>query len=171
VRSIALAAAAALSFAACGGPATAPALAPATSAAPLPDLTFATLDGPAWSSASARGKVLVIDVWATYCKPCRDAFPRLDAVARAHPDAVVVGVSIDEGDDAVVRRYLQDLAPSFAIARDPGLSITKPPLAISRLPTLLVIDRAGKVRLRRDEAKLADYDALPALVDALTAER
>ncbi len=160
------------SLAACGGrPPAPPTLAPAASAEALPDVTFPTLDGPAWSSASARGKVLVLDVWATYCKPCRDAFPRLDAVARAHPDAVVVGLSIDEGDDEVVRRYLRDLAPSFAIARDPGLSITQPPLAITKLPTLLVVDRAGKVRLRRDEAVLADYEALPGLVDALSAER
>lgn len=169
MSSSSLVAAAALALAACGG--QPPTLAPPASATPLPDLTFPTLDGPAWSSASARGKVLVVDVWATYCKPCRDAFPRLDALARAHPDAVVIGVSVDEGEDAVVRRYLHDLAPSFPIALDPGLTITKPPLGVTRLPTLLVIDRAGKIRLRRNEAKLADYDALPALVDTLTAER
>jgi hypothetical protein len=44
------------------------------------------------------------------------------------------------------------------------------PLAVTKLPTLIVVDRAGRLRLRRDEPTEADYGALPALLDQLAAE-
>jgi len=159
---------------ACGGspasaPGTAPALRPAASSAVVPALEYAVLAGGTWSTTGARGKLVVLDVWATYCKPCKDAFPRLDALARQHPEIDVVGLSVDEAD-ADVTRYLATVPATFTIARDPTESISKPPMAITRLPTLLVLDREGRVRLRTDEAKAADYDALPALIATLTAE-
>ena len=146
------------------------ALAPASDSPALPALAFPLLDGGTWSSTGARGKLVVLDVWATYCKPCRDAFPLLGALARARPEVVVVGLSVDE-DDAVVRGYLRDVPAAFSIARDRELSIARPPIKIAALPTLIVLDRAGRVRLRRADAKVADYQALPALLDALAAER
>jgi len=135
----------------------------------LPDLRYPLLDGGTWASAEARGKIVVLDVWATYCKPCKDAFPRLGRLAQAHPEVVVIGLSVDEADD-VVRKYLSEVPAAFPIARDRDLSISRPPMKVAELPTLLVIDRAGVVRLRRADATIADYDALPALLDKLAAE-
>jgi len=113
---------------------------------------------------------VVLDVWATYCKPCKEAFPRLGRLAAAHPEVQVIGLSVDE-EDEVVRRYLRDVPATFPIARDRDLSIARSPMEIAALPTLLVVDRAGRVRLRRAEATTADYDALPALLAQLAAER
>jgi thiol-disulfide isomerase/thioredoxin len=135
----------------------------------LPDLRYPLLDGGAWASAETRGKVVVLDVWATYCKPCKDAFPRLGRLAQAYPGVVVIGLSVDE-DDEVVRRYLREVPAAFPIARDRDLSISRPPMTVAELPTLIVIDRAGVVRLRRAEATIADYDGLPALLDTLARE-
>jgi len=153
---------------ACGS-APAPVLAPAATSEVVPALEYAVLAGGTWSTTNARGKIVVFDVWATYCKPCKEAFPKLDALAKQHPDIDVVGLSVDEADEDV-RRYLQTVPASFTIARDPELTIAKPPMEITKLPTLLVLDRAGRVRWRRVEAKHADYDALPALIATLTAE-
>ncbi len=136
---------------------------------PLPALRYPLLDGGTWSSTEMRGKLVVLDVWATYCKPCKDAFPRLGKLAAAHPEIVIIGLSVDEADD-VVRAYLREVPAAFPIARDRDLSIARAPMKVSELPTLIVIDRAGEVRLRRAEATVADYDALPALIDRLTAE-
>lgn len=135
----------------------------------LPDLAYPLLDGGAWKSSETRGKFVVLDVWATYCKPCKDAFPRLGRLVQTHPGVVVIGVSVDE-DDEVVRRYLRDVPAAFPIARDRDLSISRAPMKVAELPTLIVIDRAGMVRLRRAEATIADYDGLPALLDRLAAE-
>jgi thiol-disulfide isomerase/thioredoxin len=155
-------------LAACGG-ASSPSLRPAATSEPVSALEYAVVSGGTWSTASARGKIVVLDVWATYCKPCKEAFPKLSALARQHPEIDVVGLSVDEAD-ADVARYLQEVPATFTIARDPQMTIAKPPMTITALPTLIVIDRAGRVRVRRDDAKSADYDALPALVAALGAE-
>jgi thiol-disulfide isomerase/thioredoxin len=157
--------------AACGSGSArpAPALVPATAAAELPPLEYALLAGGSWSSRAGDGHVLVLDVWATYCKPCRKAFPKLDALAAAYPAITVVGLSVDE-EDAVVHAFLREVPATFAIARDPQRTVASGPLAIQRLPTLLLVDRHGRVRLRAEEMAEADYDALPALVAALLAE-
>ena len=154
----------------CGGTERrAPSLIPAAGAAPLPPLAYRLLTGEPWSSSAAAGRVLVIDVWATYCKPCREAFPKLNRLAAAYPDAAVIGLSLDE-DDAVVRAFLAEVPAAYPIARDPKLSVQTGPLRLTKLPTLLVVDRRGRLRLRAELLHEADYDALPGLVAALLAE-
>jgi thiol-disulfide isomerase/thioredoxin len=150
---------------ACGAtPASAPA-----SGAPLPPLSFQTLGGTPWSTRDTAGKVVVLDVWATYCAPCRKAFPKLDRLAASHPDVAVVGISVDE-DDEVVRQYLTTVTASFLIVRDPQRTVEARPLAVHALPTVIVLDRRGRVRFRADEMGEDGYDELPALVASLLAE-
>lgn len=139
---------------------------PAASAPTLPALSFRTTAGTTWTSDAARGQVIVLDVWATYCKPCRKAFPKLAALSVGRPDLVVVGISVDEAD-ATVTKFLQEVPASFTIARDPTYTVQTGPLKIAALPTLLVVDRQGRIRLRIDKMVESDYDDLPAIVDAL----
>jgi thiol-disulfide isomerase/thioredoxin len=146
-----------------------PTLIPPASATALPELEYRLMSGEAWSSRASAGRVIVLDVWATYCAPCRKAFPKLDRLAATYPDVVVVGLSVDD-DDEVVRRFLDEVPAGFAIARDPQQSVQAAPLSISRLPTVIVVDRRGRIRLRAEEMAEADYDALPGLVAALRAE-
>jgi thiol-disulfide isomerase/thioredoxin len=161
---------AAIIMSACGPAAPARlAAVPPNAATALPPLELRLQSGEPWSSSASSGRVLVIDVWATYCKPCRASFPKLGRLAAAHPDVDVVGVSVDE-DNAVVDRFLADVPAQFTIARDPTMSVRDGPLHITRLPTVLVVDRAGRVRFRGDELPEDRYDALPALVDELLAE-
>lgn len=157
-------AAAVLVTAACARPAPIAPL-PADRAAPLPPLAFPRQDGTPWSSAELAGRPAVIDVWATYCKPCRRSFPQLDRLA-ADPAISVVGISVDE-DDAAVAAFLAEVPASFTIVRDRALAIGEPPLGITRLPTVLVVDAAGRVRWRKDEPTEADYAALPGVIAAL----
>ena len=156
--------------AACGAPSSrAPEPLPAASAAPLPALEYPLRSGEPWRSRAALGRVLVIDVWATYCPPCRKALPKLGRLAAAHPELVVIGISVDE-EDAAVEAFLREVPVAFPIARDPEVSLQAGPLAIDRLPTLLVVDRRGRIRFRGEEMAEADYDVLPGLVAALLAE-
>jgi thiol-disulfide isomerase/thioredoxin len=156
--------------AACGGATPpAPTLVAAERAAPLPAIELELLGGEAWRASDALGDVLVIDVWATYCKPCRGSFPKLNRLAAQHADVRVVGISVDEADD-VVERFLAEVPAEFAIARDPELSVQAPPLGIQHLPTVLLVDRRGRVRFRGDELPESGYDVLPGMVEALLAE-
>lgn len=133
----------------------------------LPALTFPLLDGSTWSSASLAGDVAVIDVWATYCAPCKKSFPQLNALAAA--GVTVIGLSVDE-EDAAVATFLAETPAHFAIARDRTLTVSQPPLSITAIPTLLVVDSSGRVRLRLEEPRDSDYAALPAVVADLRAD-
>src|SRR5689334_15921048 len=116
----------------CGGPA-APAVIPAEHSQPV-QLELDLLSGGHWSSREAAGHVVVIDTWATYCKPCRNAFPKLNRLAAEHPDVVLIGVSVDE-DPGVIRAFLTEVPASFPIAHDPQLTISRPPLSFTQLPS------------------------------------
>lgn len=156
-------------LAACGASRAPRVLAPAADAPTLPALSFRTTSQTTWTSEGARGHVIVLDVWATYCKPCRKAFPKLAALSASRPDLVVVGISVDD-EDATVTRFLHEVPASFTIARDPTHTVQTGPLKIAALPTLLVVDRQGRIRLRIDRMVESDYDDLQAVVDALRAE-
>ena len=133
-----------------------------STAEPLPALTFPMFAGGTWSSASAHGTPLVIDVWASWCKPCSKGFPKLDALA-ARGGVAVVAISIDE-DAAAARDFLAQFPLAIAVAHDAEQALTRAPLRISRLPTVLVVDAAGTIRHRIEEPTDADYDRLDALV-------
>ncbi|MEZ4404652.1 MAG: TlpA disulfide reductase family protein [Kofleriaceae bacterium] len=152
----------------CGAAAPRPlALTPAEAAPAAPPLAFDLLAGGTWASAQHAGQVIVVDVWASYCEPCKKAFPQLNVLA-ADPRLAVVGVSIDE-EDAAAAAFLAQVPARFPIARDPAVSVATPPLSIAQVPTVLVIDRAGRLRLRLDDATAADYAALPELLAPLLA--
>jgi thiol-disulfide isomerase/thioredoxin len=128
----------------------------------LPSLTLPLVAGGAWSSTSARGSVLVIDVWASWCKPCSKAFPKLDAFAASHPNVKVVAISIDE-DPAAASAFVAEFGLRVPAVQDAKQSVTRAPLGISRLPTLLVVDADGIVRQRIEEPTERDYDRLDEL--------
>ena len=127
------------------------------------------MSGETWSSRAALGKVVVLDVWATYCKPCRKAFPKLGQLAASSPDVTVVGVSVDE-EAAVVTQFLAEVPARFLIAHDPARTVEGSPLSIRKLPTVIVLDRRGRVRFRGEDMAEADYDALAGLVARLLVE-
>ena len=72
----------------------------ATFAAPLPDLSLRDRAGTVQNLSAYRGKIVVLNFWATWCGPCREELPRLDELAReyAAKDVVFVAASIDEAD-------------------------------------------------------------------------
>ena len=150
---------------ACAGAPPPPTAVPAEQAAPLPALSYPLRDGGTWDSAAQAGKVVVIDVWASYCLPCKHSFPHLNDLA-ADPTVAVLGLSVDE-DDAAVDAFLAEVPARFPIGRDRTQTVEAAPLGIHKLPTVLVVDAAGRVRLRLDEPRTSDYAALPAVIAAI----
>ena len=133
---------------------------------PLPALTLPLVAGGTWTSTSARGSVLVIDVWATWCKPCSKGFPKLDALAARRTDVAVVAITIDE-DAAAIRDFLAQFPLAVPVAQDEKQELTRPPLTIARLPTVLIVDTHGVIRRRLEEPGDRDYDHLEDLVNAV----
>ncbi|HTL32938.1 MAG TPA: TlpA disulfide reductase family protein [Kofleriaceae bacterium] len=150
---------------ACAG--ASPAARPTEEATPLPALTLPRLTGDGtWEATSTRGSLLVIDVWASWCKPCGKAFPKLDALAARRSDIVIVAISIDE-DAAAARDFVAQFPVHVPVIQDSGQVVTRPPLGVARLPTLLIVDKTGVIRRRLQEPKESDYEHLEELVDSI----
>ncbi|WP_242345403.1 TlpA family protein disulfide reductase [Anaeromyxobacter terrae] len=125
---------------------------PAPSRSPLigqrADLTAEDLAGREVRVEDASGgKVRVIDFWASWCEPCREQLPLLDRLARDYgaQGLAVYGVAFDE-DRAMVEAFLSGTPVSFPVLWDRGGGRLSAPFSISRLPTTLLVDRAGVVR-------------------------
>ncbi|MEM9457958.1 MAG: TlpA disulfide reductase family protein [Myxococcota bacterium] len=112
---------------------------------PAPALTGTTLDGAAIDLTSLQGQVVVVDFWASWCDPCREAMPHLQALqdALGSRGLVVIGVSVDETEDEA-RAFAKSAGIEFSIVHDADQGIAQawqPP----KMPTTFVIDRDGTI--------------------------
>jgi peroxiredoxin len=107
------------------------------------------LDGAPVSMASSRGKVVVLNVWAVWCAPCRQELPALDRLARdVDPRRVaVVGIATDD-DTLAVREFVRQANLSFPIWLDPGRILTASALPGRAIPETYLIGPDGRVRER-----------------------
>lgn len=97
-----------------------------------------------------RGKVVILNFWASWCKPCIDELPALNKLQKhvAGKNAIVLGVSADS-DPAAYERFLKNQPVSFPTWRDPNSSDNTSPIALeygsSMIPETYIIDRQGKI--------------------------
>ena len=115
---------------------------------PAPDFTLRALDGAEQSLSSLRGRVVLLNFWATWCKPCEDEMPAMQRLhaALAGPDFELLAVSVDEGD-AEVRAFRDRLGLRFPILLDPEKRAAGA-YQTFRFPESWLIDRDGTVVAR-----------------------
>ena len=115
-----------------------------------PELQVVALsgDGPSTLSA-ARGQVVIVDFWATFCDPCRKSFPKYqELVDKYAGDLTVIAVSVDDPEDVTeeeVKKFAEDLGVSFPIVWDKEKKTAEvygPP----KMPTSYIIDKEGVVK-------------------------
>ena len=110
-----------------------------------------TSDGQVFSTADWKGKVILVDFWATWCPPCMAALPELKkAYADLHPKGLeVIGVSSD-ADPQNFRAFLQDNKdmpwPQLHRPADQGTAPVALKLGVDRIPTMFLIDKKGICR-------------------------
>lgn len=112
-----------------------------------PTYAMRSLDGRAITSDSLRGRVVLVNVWATWCLPCRAEMPLMEATWRRHREAglVILGASVDRGDPAEVRRFVESRGITYPIAIV-GQDVIDALGGIHGYPTSVLIGRDGTVR-------------------------
>jgi thiol-disulfide isomerase/thioredoxin len=110
-----------------------------------PDVQFTRLDGSAMRLKDLKGRVVILNFWATWCIPCRSEIPSLSAMQKDFEarGLSVIGVSYDDTAD-LVQRFQKDIPQSYQIVlggREVGAQLPASPL-----PTTYIIDREGRIR-------------------------
>ncbi len=131
------------------------------------DFTLAMPDGKSFRLADQRGKVVMINFWATWCPPCREEMPSMERLWQHHKDQgfVLVAVSVD-ADPRVVTPYLAKHALTFPVALDPKLDLANA-YGVRALPASFILDRAGQVAALALGPRRWDGDAALSLVEGL----
>jgi thiol-disulfide isomerase/thioredoxin len=150
-------------------PATSPAgVGWAPSPQAVPQLAFVGTGERGLTLEDFRGKLVLLNIWATWCAPCREEMPALDRLQQAlgGPDFEVVALSIDREGMAVVQRFYDEigiraLAPYVDSSMRAGAA-----LRIVGVPTTLLLDRQGSERWRKTGPEQWDSPAIDAALRA-----
>ena len=121
-------------------------LIPAAERRPAPALAGTTIDGTPYDGAALRGSPAVVNVWGSWCGPCKKEQPELNAVAREFADVRFVGVNVRD-DPAAARAHAQRYAVPYPSLHDADSSIVArfrdvPPSAV---PSTVVLDAQGRI--------------------------
>jgi cytochrome c-type biogenesis protein len=143
-------------------------IATTTSYEPVPDVEFQTLAGKSFRLKELQGQVVLLNFWATYCIPCREEIPALNALQHElQPQGLtIVGASLDDTADGV-NAYQQEVA-RFEYEVLLGGSDAKVKFPTQALPTTYLIDRQGRIRQKIIGAK--DKAGWEAVIKPLLAE-
>jgi thiol-disulfide isomerase/thioredoxin len=112
------------------------------------ELGLARLEGGTLETAALAGKIVLVDVWATWCKPCLASFP---FYSELHAELSgrgleIVAVSVDE-DAAAIRRFLDGRPVPFRVVHDAEGRFPER-MGVDTMPTLFLLDRAGRLAWR-----------------------
>lgn len=111
-----------------------------------PSFNLKNLEGQAVALADYKGKVVVLDFWATWCGPCKRIIPDLNKLYQAYQDRglVVVGISVDRKPESVLPKFIKQFKISYPILIA-DQTVTQAYGGIKYIPTLFIIDKQGKV--------------------------
>ena len=115
---------------------------------PAPRYSAMTMTGDSVSLAGERGQVVLMNMWATWCGPCRKEIPELRAIHAAYKDRglKLIGVSVDaEGSDDAIRDFLKEFKMDYTIWRDPSDDASVR-FRLAGLPASFLIDKQGVLR-------------------------
>lgn len=109
-----------------------------------PDFTLHDLSGRPWHMADLRGKVVLVNFWATWCPPCRKELPSLEAFSARFANQGLVVIGISDEDTAKVEPFVRRQGLSYPILLDSG-GVVNRAFAIQGIPKSFVYDRSGKL--------------------------
>lgn len=136
--------------------------------APVPAFRRPTIQGSTFDTAAAhaRSRLLVVDFFAAYCRPCQRALPALEALHAERPDVEVVGVSLDDSPEGAARMVGRHRL-TFPVVHDGG-HVLAGRFRVSELPASFIVD--GNGRIIWSAGPLQAEDALHRAVTAIAAK-
>lgn len=137
---------------------------------PAPALAFPDEQGTEQSLAAWRGQVVLVDVWASWCGPCKVAFHRYDSLFTEYRDRGfrVLAINVDE-KRADADRFLKDRPHQMAVVFDPK-GVAPERLRLTGMPTSYLVDRRGSIRYRHEGFAERDLIEYRRQIEALLAE-
>ncbi|HYM79013.1 MAG TPA: TlpA disulfide reductase family protein [Candidatus Dormibacteraeota bacterium] len=108
------------------------------------DFTLADLQGKSWHLRELKGKVVLVNFWATWCPPCRKEMPDLQALYDKYKDQGFVVLSISDEDTAKVSPFIAERKISYPVLLDPGRKVNDS-FVVEGIPKSFVYDREGKL--------------------------
>jgi len=140
-------------------------------AALAPDFVLKTLDNQEIALSKLRGKVVLLDFWATWCGPCRESIPHLVQLHKTYEQKglEVIGMSMDRGDVDTVRRFVKSMDIPYSVVitpEDVGRNY-----GVTGLPTTVLIDREGRIQEKIVGFSSAIAKQMVAKVEDLTSQK
>ncbi len=108
------------------------------------DFALTDLQGRQWRLRDLRGKVVLVNFWATWCPPCRKEMPDLDALYKRFKDSGFVVLAISDEDNAKVRRFIGEQKFTFPVLLDPGRKANDA-FQVDSIPKTFIYDREGRL--------------------------
>ena len=135
---------------------------------PAVEFSVPTPDGPTLGLGDLRGKVVLLNFWATWCEPCLEEMPAMERLARTYRERglAVLAVSVDREGASVVRPFLKRHALTFLVGLDPKQAVARL-YRIWALPSTVLLDRNGVPLFSAQGAREWDGPASHALFDSL----
>jgi peroxiredoxin len=130
---------------------------------PAPELAQPGIHAPSSPLSELYGRLVVVDFFADYCKPCRASLPELQALHESRGDVTVIGVAEDP-DRSVSWALVEQLRLDFPVIYDRGHALAGR-YRVGDLPATFVLDRKGIVRWKTDRA--CQRSELEAVLDSL----
>lgn len=116
---------------------------------PAPELTLTDIQGVPRSLVEYRGQVVLINLWATWCEPCKKEMPALQVFYEKYKRQGFTILAINDGDPTEdVLQFVKDFGLTFPVWLDPTYIATEQAFKTLGLPSSYVIDRGGTVRLQ-----------------------
>ena len=111
-----------------------------------PDFSLKSFDGQEITLSQLKGKVVLLDFWATWCGPCKESIPHLIQLYKNYRESgfELVGMNVDKGDGEAVRRFVTSMDIPYPVVVAPEDVVRS--YRVTGIPVTFLIDKKGKIR-------------------------